>query len=601
MRPWELLPIQEPKVFDPSEEEPDYFYKNVIKPLIPDFIRIMDSYLTLDWDKVEDLRKTIDNVLSIVKSTLDKNKIIEEFQKVQYPKKFAAYKEEILASCRTVDYYIKEYKPNNAIHRTYLVNHILLQYKQESMQKDKWSVKDLKSLYSYLEYPELSKVINKQYTATDTLPIAAMMILATDKMTIWNKVREDKVNSVTKESLIPSFNPGSSKQKIELFEYLDIEPLALSKETGLPSWGRDQIEELFHMTDDPVLLEVLQMFIDYSFSAIIKNNFLESFDSMAIGDRLYSNLKLFGTKTFRPTGNSPNLLQMPSTGSIYAKPLKSCFVAPEGYVIATIDYSALEDRVIANLSGDINKKNIFLEGLDGHSLNACGYFPERIEKILGKNTDNVAYVKKFKEEVDNGNKELKKIRQESKGPTFGLAYGAYPAKIAATIKCTMKEAETIFNNYHDVLYPGITKYREQYVLPTAKENGYIHLGLGCRIYVSDAEKSIRTVNNATVQFWSLLTLLAINELHHRIDEAKKEKDIIVTTTIYDSMYFVVKKDAKTIKWLNETICPIMEKDFLFDQEVKNEASLEIGSSWADLHELKHNASIADIKKVMEKI
>ena len=58
-------------------------------------------------------------------------------------------------------------------------------------------------------------------------------------------------------------------------------------------------EELKH------LREVLQAFVDHSFSAIIKNNFLESFLAFSQGDRLYSNLKLWGTKTFRPTGNSP--------------------------------------------------------------------------------------------------------------------------------------------------------------------------------------------------------------------------------------------------------------------------------------------------------
>ena len=598
--PIDLLPISAPKTFDPSEGDPDYFYREVIKPLIPDFIRMMDNYLTLDWEAVDGLKDTIDNVLDIVETTLSKNEVIIKFQEQQYPKRFALYKEETLKSCRTIEHYTKIYDPSNAIHRTYIVNEILKLDKTEDLCKDKWSVKDVKALYEYTGSSVLQFILDKTVEPQSDLAKQSMINLATDKMTIWNKVRTDKVDTVKKEDLVPPFNPGSSLQKKELFEMLEIEPLAFSKDTGLASWGRDQIEELFYTVEGEPLKEVLQMLIDYSFSAIIKNNFLESFSAFAQGNRLYSNLKLFGAKTFRPTGNSPNLLQMPSTKSIYAKPLKKCFIAPEGYLVWTIDYSALEDRVIANLSGDTNKISIFTEGLDGHSLNAVGYFPDKLEPILGKNTDNVPYVKKFMKGVADGDKTLKKIRQEGKGPTFGLAYGAYPQKIANTIKCSLPAATVIFDNYHNVLYPGITAYRDE-MIGRAKQDGYVHMGLGCRLYSSDVEKGSRTLFNGLSQFWSILTLLSINKLHSEIDAVDKEKDIVVTTTIYDSMYGVIKNDAESIKWLNETICPIMETDFLEDQIVKNEANLEIGQNWSSLTELEHNASIEDIKEILNGI
>ena len=194
--PIDILPIDPPATYDPGEDNPSYFYNNIIKPMIPDFIRMGSNYLTLDWEKVEELRLEIDDVLENVSKVLDKNQIIIDFQMNQYPIRFKEYETEVSKSMRTVEFYIKEYKETNTIHRLYLVNSILAHIGLESMQKDKWTVKDIKHLYDYSGDPMIAKVINKQFNIDDPIVLEAMIKLATDKMTIWNRPRHRRSDSL---------------------------------------------------------------------------------------------------------------------------------------------------------------------------------------------------------------------------------------------------------------------------------------------------------------------------------------------------------------------------------------------------------------------
>jgi len=619
-RPWQHLPIPMPNQHDPG---PEFFYEQIAKPLIADFVRMMCNGLLIDDDKVEELRVTLDINLAKVTETLNNNPIIAKFQEQQYKEKYAALEAEQRSKFRTLDYYLKPYKQGDMTHRTYLVNYILDKNQLSKDKRSKWTVNDLKAYNKKVNHIDIFDwIIDKSIGTTHKDVIAAMEQLAQEKLDIYNKSKLTDLANKPKEEVLPPFNPGSSVQKFKLLStMLGYESGKESKayikyhkelsygktpvdKNGRPkkepnrwSWGRDQLEDLLHMIPDtnPELQELLQSLVDYSFNSIIRTNFVEAFDTFTIDNFLHGNIRLLGAVSGRNTSNSPNMLNMPSTKSIFAKPVKKCFKAPEGYLVFQADFAALEEVCLANLSKDKNKLAIFQQGLDSHCFNSYGYYKEEIEAELPRNADESDndYIKRYKQEVDN-NPILKAIRQRSKPVSFKLNYlGMADADKGGVI------TDEIYDKFHNELYTGVASFLAD-MIANHKRNGYTHLGLGFRIYSSNIDKHFRTIWNAYAgQFWSMLSLITVNEMHYRIDTNNLSKDIIFNATIYDAVYGYVKKDAQTIKWLNDNLIEVMTKDWLENQTVKNSADMELGSTWVAEAVIPNNASLEQIERTLK--
>ncbi|AGM46929.1 DNA polymerase [Alteromonas phage vB_AmaP_AD45-P2] len=598
--PHDQLPAPEPT----GQHYPvGYFYENTARHLIKDAVRIMDNGLAINIDKVVELEQVLEDQIDEIDKELEANPLIQEFIAEKRKYLVEEYIKKCKSSFRDPSHYLTEFKPKDMTHRSYFM-HVYAKAQGWGNPSDtypsgvsKWPAKLVK------KYAKTNRLL--QMLLDGTIPqetpavVEAMKLLALHKADTYNEKYVEKVKNPQVPK--PKLNPGSAQQKQQLFDYLGIESETMSKKTGLPSWDRDEIERVNRITKDENVKKLTQSFIDYSFAAIVRNNFIAAFYTFTVEDRLYGQYKLLGAKTGRFTSSSPNMLNMPSTRSRFAKPVKRCFVAPEGKIILAADYSALEDRVIACLSRDVNKCNIFLKGLDGHSLNALGYFNDEIAEIMDITGDMTVDATMFKSIVDDKNPIADAIRQKGKPVTFGLSYGAYPPKIAKELGISVGEAQEIFDNYHNVLYPGITEYREDYVLATALEEGEIHLGLGFIIKSDDPESHIRTLANATCQFWSILTALTINKMHILIDEAGYEDDVKVISTIYDSIYFEVTENPVIIKWVNDNLIDVMSTDFMEDQIIQNEAESDIGYNWADMLTIPNKASVEQIAETLEKL
>ena len=127
------------------------------------------------------------------------------------------------------------------------------------------------------------------------------------------------------------------------------------------------------------------------------------------------------------------------------------------------------------------------------------------------------------------------------------------------------------------------------------------MALGARIYTDDVGNDERTLFNSVSQAWSILTLIALNEINYRIVEAGYEKDIQICSTIYDSIYTYITPDPEIIRWYNNNIYEIGGKDFMENQVVPNILTCGIGKTWAQEIDIPIDASIEAIQEILQEI
>ena len=441
--PWQLLPAPEPRTVSPP---PDYFYHNVAKHLVKDTVRICHNGLGIDLNEVDNLESTIDESIAKVQESLQSNPIILKYFEERHKQLIDKYIAERQSHLKPISDFIKPFKPSDMVHRSYFM--YLFANSQGFSQPSellpsgipKWPANLVKKLSS--SYPVLKRLLEGTLNESHPLVVEAMNLLATHKADLYNSKYLTQCKSP--DVPIPTFNPRSPDAKHLVFteicgyesgkltdgykKYEREYDKAIRYGKPLPSepknkwsWGRKQLEALLDSVSDLTEHALFTDMIEFSYGDKIKSSFIPAFYKYTVDNRLYSNLNLLGAKSARFTSSNPNMLQLPSTGSIYAKPIKKCFVAAPGNVILTADFSALEDRVLASITNDATKCAILEDGIDGHSLGACTYYPTEVAKHIPITDNLIEDSKIFEQAVAAGNKVLKDLRQASKAVTFKLA------------------------------------------------------------------------------------------------------------------------------------------------------------------------------------
>ncbi|MBR3692586.1 MAG: DNA polymerase I [Clostridia bacterium] len=251
------------------------------------------------------------------------------------------------------------------------------------------------------------------------------------------------------------FNLNSPKQLgVVLFEELRL-PGGKKTKTG---WSTDA-ETLDRLRIHPIVEAVLR----YRQHAKLHSTYVESLLKFVDADgRVHTTFHQTGTATGRLSSSDPNMQNMPIRRELGGE-IRRCFIPREGYAFADADYSQIELRILAHISGDERMCRAFAEGEDIHTITAAQVFGVAESEVTPQ------------------------MRSSAKAVNFGIVYGISDFSLAEDIHVTRKEAGEYIARYFEK-YPDVARYMEEIVAET-REKGYVSTLFGRRRPVRDIRAS----------------------------------------------------------------------------------------------------------------
>ena len=477
----------------------------------------------------------------------------------------------------------------------------IIQMELTGMPMSAERVQQVKSNLTAIQQEHLSKIVNSPLIKVLNL------VIQTSEMEKANAKLKTKQHPLEKFSDV-TFNPNSGPQLQRLlYEQMGL-PVIDYTDTKQPATGADTIEKLIHHTDNPAYKEVLSSLIEYGKVSKILSTFIPAFEKAIKKSPdgiiwLHGSFNLGGTVSGRLSSSDPNMQNLPS-GSEYGKEIKSCVVAPPGWIFAGADFSSLEDYISALTTKDPNKLKVYLDGYDGHCLRAFSYFRDQCPDIV----DTVDSVNSMK-------KKYPQLRQDSKGPTFLLTYGGTYHGMMSNLGWAEDKAKAIEAGYHE-LYKVSDEYIQQRLQQAAKD-GYVEVAFGLRVRTPllkqvifgssrmpyEAAAEGRTAGNAMGQSYGLLNNRAAVEFMEKVKASKYRLDIKLVALIHDAIYLLIRDSAEVVEWANNELIKSMEWQELPEiqhDQVKLNAALDLyWPSWANPITLPNKATQEEIRQLCD--
>ncbi|TDS85324.1 DNA polymerase I [Comamonas sp. JUb58] len=351
------------------------------------------------------------------------------------------------------------------------------------------------------------------------------------------------------------FNLSSPKQLGEIFfDKLGL-PVVKKTATGARSTDEEVLEKLAE--DYPLPAKILE----HRSLSKLKGTYTDKLAQMALPSdgRVHTHYAQAVAVTGRLSSNDPNLQNIP-VRTAEGRRIREAFVAPEGKLIASADYSQIELRIMAHLSGDEALLNAFRDGLDVHRATAAEVFGVALDQVSSEQ------------------------RRYAKVINFGLIYGMSSFGLAKNLGIETKAAAAYIDKYFQ-RYPGVKRYMDQTV-ELAHTQGYVETVFGRRLVLPEInggngprkKAAERAAINAPMQGTAAdLIKKAMVAVQAKLDADKPE--VLVIMQVHDELVFELP--AAEQEWLRTEIPAIMAS--VADLKVPLIAEIGFGPNWEKAH------------------
>ncbi|HEV2483679.1 MAG TPA: DNA polymerase I [Puia sp.] len=355
------------------------------------------------------------------------------------------------------------------------------------------------------------------------------------------------------------FNLASPKQLGEiLFERMKLDPKARKTKTGQYATGEDVLLKLaakHQIVDDILAFRELTK---------LKSTYVDALPTMINRKtgRVHTSYAQAVAVTGRLSSNNPNLQNIPIRTERGREIRKAFIPRNDDYVLVSADYSQIELRIVAAISGDPNMCAAFLEGKDIHTATAA--------KVFGVEEKDVT----------------KEMRYKAKSVNFGIIYGQGAFGLADNLGISRGEAKEIIDNYK-AQFAGIQRYMDN-TINFARENGYVETLMGRKRWLKDINSANFTVRgfaernaiNSPIQGTAAdMIKLAMIRVHEEFTRQGLRSKMLLQ--VHDELVFDAYKPELDI--IKPIITRCMQTALPLPQEVPALAEMGSGVNWLEAH------------------